>query len=48
MKKEKDDFPIDLEMGVRNFLRNTIFAHPEDIKQDEMMKKSTTKKKEKK
>ena len=31
---------IDIVAGVRSFLRNTIFAHPDDIKSDEVKKKS--------
>ena len=34
---------LDLLSGVRNFLRNTIFAHPDDVK--EPKKKKTPKKK---
>ena len=41
----KNDSPlIDLEAGVRSFLRNTIFAHPEDIKEDEKKKGSMVEK----
>jgi len=31
-KSKNDDFPIDLEGGVRRALKNTIFAHPDDLK----------------
>ena len=43
---KKDDLPIDLEAGVRSFLRSTIFAHPDDIKADEGKKTTTPKKKD--
>ena len=35
---------IDIVAGVRNFLKSTIFAHPDDVK--EAVKATTPKKKE--
>ena len=35
---KKDDFPIDMGRGIRRALKNTIFAHPDDIKVDKKRK----------
>ena len=36
---------LDLSAGVRSFLKNTIFAHPDDVKEDKRGKASSPKKK---
>ena len=38
---------IDLSAGVRSFLKDTIFAHPDDIKEAEKKKKKKPSKKKK-
>ena len=35
---------LDLSAGVRSFLKNTIFAHPDDIKEEKNKKKTPPKK----
>jgi spore coat protein CotF len=38
-------YEINMEKNIRELLRNTIFAHPDDIKSDELKKTSKAKKK---
>jgi len=35
---------INMEKGIRELLKNTIFAHPDDIKETSKVKVPTTKK----
>jgi len=39
---------LDLSAGVRSFLKNTIFAHPDDVKADENKPTSKGRSKKKK
>ena len=38
-------YEINMEKNIRELLRNTIFAHPDDVKTSEMMEKGKAKKK---
>ena len=38
-------YEINMEKNIRELLKNTIFAHPDDVKTSEMMKTGMAKKK---